>query len=206
MTNPHSNCHPSRRFRFWIKPSPNMQPHSVSGRSNMSFSQYVKRVANADYYSDETGGGHPYNSLNIPVVGMWVQDILDMHPDHWRGGDGGTEWGPSPYLTGEINQYNYYDALTRFYVTWERHKDENTVKHEVRYAFQDIHVIGWDAAIPAPNGLVTPPGWQGYNGMVYDSSLVPTADQSVVYVAVKLEDSNLFKQIAIPLNTSPDLS
>jgi hypothetical protein len=239
------------RFRFWIKPSPNMQPHSVGGLSNMSFGQYVKRVTDADYYSDEMGGGHPYNSLNIPVVGTWVQVVLDMHPDHWRGGDGGTEWGPSPYPTGEVGQYNYYDAFTRFYladdapplafpethlldemefyrepdpenetqvyamaatfvpwenrviVTWERHKDENAVRHEVRYAFQDIHAAGWDAAVPAPDGLVTPPGWQGYNGMVYDSNLVPTAGHPTLYVAVKPENSSLFKQIAIPLVAPP---
>jgi hypothetical protein len=234
------------RFRFWIKPSPYMQPHSSGGQSNMSFGQYVKQVTNADYYSDETGGGHPYNSLNIPVVGTWVQVILDMHPDHWRGEDGGKEWGPSPYPTGEVGEYNYYDTLTRFYladdgpplafpethlidemsfyyepnleneiqvyamaatyvpwdnriiVTWERHKDENTVAHEVRYAFQDIHIIGWDAALPAPGGIVAPPGWQGYNGMVYDTVQILTAGHALVYIAVKPENSNLFKQIAIP--------
>ena len=84
-------------------------------------------------------------------------------------------------------------------VTWNRLKDENNIKHEVRYAFSDIHQLGWSTATPAPNGLITPPGWQGYNGMVYDTTALPLAGHSVVYIAIKPQNSDLFSQIAIPL-------
>jgi hypothetical protein len=145
---------------------------------------------------------------NVAPTGSWSVVELNTHPDHWRGAEGGMEHGPAPYPTGERG-YNYYDALTRFYVdiftdappatflidevefcrdpnpendaqiyafvatyvpesnrvvvTWDRHKDENEVVHEVRYAFEDIHAIGWDAAMSAPDGTLVPPGDQGYN-------------------------------------------
>ena len=85
-------------------------------------------------------------------------------------------------------------------MTWERFKDDNTINHEVRYSFSDIHQIGWDAATPAPNGTITPPGWQGYNGMFYDTTALPLAGHSVVYIAIKPQNSNLFTQIAVRLD------
>jgi hypothetical protein len=84
-------------------------------------------------------------------------------------------------------------------VTWNRAKDENTINHEVRYAFDDIHRIGWKSAIPAPRGVIKPPGWQGYNGMVYATRALPLAGHAVVYVAIKPQNSKLFSQITIPL-------
>jgi hypothetical protein len=84
-------------------------------------------------------------------------------------------------------------------VTWNRAKDENDIKHEVRYAFSDIHQIDWNAAKPALRGIITPPGWQGYNGMVYDTTALPLAGRSVVYIAIKPKNSRLFSPIAIPL-------
>lgn len=40
-------------------------------------------------------------------------------------------------------------------VGWQRHKDQNGVAHQVRYAFSDIFQLGWDGATPAPNGTVS---------------------------------------------------
>jgi hypothetical protein len=88
-------------------------------------------------------------------------------------------------------------------LTWFRNKDENSVKQEVRYAFSDIHQLGWNNATVAPNGTVTPPGFQGYNGMFYDTTGLPLAGHSVVYVAIKPQNSSLFTQVAIPLNGGP---
>ncbi|HEX4922990.1 MAG TPA: hypothetical protein VFV50_02855, partial [Bdellovibrionales bacterium] len=39
---------------------------------------------------------------------------------------------------------------------WLRSKPERTITHEVRYAFSDIHALGWDNATPAPGGSVSP--------------------------------------------------
>ena len=86
-------------------------------------------------------------------------------------------------------------------VTWNRPQNDNYVNHEVRYAFSDIHQLGWSAATPAPNGTITPPGWQGYNGMVYDTTALPlVASDSVVYIAIKPQNSNIFSQIAVRLD------
>lgn len=87
----------------------------------------------------------------------------------------------------------------RLILTWSRPKGEDSVKHEVRYAFRDIHTIGWDKAQPAPRGLVAPLGSGVLNGMVYDTSALPLAGHFVVYVAIKPQNAELFSQIAVPL-------
>ena len=84
-------------------------------------------------------------------------------------------------------------------VTWNRPQNDNAINHEVRYAFEDIHQVGWNAAKPAPRGIIKPPGWQGYNGMVYATQALPLAGHPVVYIAIKPRNSKLFSQIAIPL-------
>jgi len=77
---------------------------------------------------------------------------------------------------------------------------EDGVLDEVRYSFTDIHASGWSSATATPNGVVAPPGSGGYNGMVYDSTALPLAGHSVVYIAIKPQNSTLFTQVAVPLN------
>jgi hypothetical protein len=232
------------RMSFWIKRRPSASPLGTGGRTNVEFGTYVKRVANPDRRSDEAGGNHCYHMINLPNDGNWIYVIINMHPAHRRGDSGNDDPGDLPHPTGEP-EYNYFDALTRFYiddtnspstgtfqvddfrfyrepaaendvqvysltgtydpisnrltVTWCRPKDENTIAHEVRYAFSDIHDIGWDAARPAPKGVIKPPGWQGYNGMVYATTALPLEGHPAVYIAIKPRNSRLFSQIAIPL-------
>jgi len=87
----------------------------------------------------------------------------------------------------------------RLFLTWRRPKDENNIKHEVRYAFSDIHKLGWNNATAAPDGIITPPGWQGYNGMVYDTTDINMKGHSVIYLAIKPQNSDIFSQVAFPL-------
>src|SRR5262249_20354000 len=61
---------------------------------------------------------------------------------------------------------------------------------------------GWAAATAAPNGIITPPGSGGYNNMVYDTTGLSLSGHSVVYIAIKPQNSNLFTEIAIPLGSS----
>ncbi len=96
---------------------------------------------------------------------------------------------------------SYVPEQNKFILTWSRPKDENTIKHEVRYSTKNIHEIGWAAATPAPNGIIEPPGWQGYNGMVYSTAALKLS--GTVYVAIKPENSNLFSQISFTL---PDVA
>jgi hypothetical protein len=88
-------------------------------------------------------------------------------------------------------------------VTWKRDWADDTVDDEVRYAFSDIHQLGWSAATPAPNGVVAPPAGGAYNGMEYDTTGLPLAGHSVVYIAVKPQNSDLFTEIAVPLTGFP---
>jgi hypothetical protein len=234
------------RMRFWIKLPEGATPHRTDGRANLNVGTYVKRLRDPDPRSDEAGGDHYYHMINIPAVGAWTQVILNMHPDHRRGDDGGIDPGNLAHPTHE-DEYNYFDTLTRFYIQderapatfpadylldeiefyqgpatendeqvysltgtylpqsnrfilcWGRRKNDTKVRHEVRYAFEDIHRLDWDEAKPAPNGTITPPGPGGYNGMVYDTTDLPLTGRKVVYLAVKPENSTLFSQIAMPL-------
>src|SRR6267142_4459968 len=101
---------------------------------------------------------------------------------------------------------SYRASDNRLIVTWNRAKNDNTIKQEVRYSFTDIHQSGWAAATAAPNGVITPPGWQGYNGMTYDISSLPLSGHSVVYIAIKPQNSNLFTEIAIPLGSGSSIT
>lgn len=93
----------------------------------------------------------------------------------------------------------YVLASRRLIVTWNRNKAEDSIAHEVRFAFRDIHRIGWSSATPAPGGTVAPPGKGANQGMVYDSSALPLEGQECVYIAIRPANSERFTQIAIPL-------
>lgn len=86
-------------------------------------------------------------------------------------------------------------------VTWSRAKNEESIRHEVRYAFSDIHALGWEKATPAPKGVVKSLGSGGYNGMLYRSTELPLAGKAVVYLAIKPENAKLFSQIGLPLSS-----
>ncbi len=234
------------RMRFWIKMPPGVSA-APPGQANLQIGTYV-RASTGDSSSAEDGGNHFYHHFNIPYTGQWHQLIVDTHPNHIRGANGGVEHGDQLYPTGETG-FNYFDALTRFYmdiggslptypadfyvdgielyrelqpenvaqiyslngvyvpstntirVGWMRDKDENSVNHEVRYSFSDVFQVGWANATPAPGGLVTPPGWQGYNGMEWSTSSIDVSGRSVVYIAIKPQNASGFRQIAIPLSS-----
>jgi hypothetical protein len=93
----------------------------------------------------------------------------------------------------------YVPKDKRFILTWSRDKDQNDLKHEVRYSDRDIHEAGWDAAKRVPGGLIAPPGSQGYNGMVWSGKLKGASGK--VYFAIKPEGAKLFSQIAV--DTAP---
>lgn len=87
-------------------------------------------------------------------------------------------------------------------VGWLRDKTQNDAVHEVRYAYSDIHTLGWNNATPAPNGVNRVGGWTGYNGVRYSTTAIDFSGRSQVYVAIKPQNSTRFRQIVIPLTTS----
>jgi hypothetical protein len=94
----------------------------------------------------------------------------------------------------------YVPTTNQVRVGWMRRKDQSSVKHEVRYAFSDIFSSGWSNATPAPDGIITPPSSGGYNGMSWSTYSLNLSGQSLLYVAIKPQNSSLFRQIVIPLS------
>ena len=125
------------------------------------------------------------------TTGSWLFDDFQFYQSPYPQDDAQVS-----SLSGTYNPSN--NEVT---VTWDRPKNDNTVNDDVRYSFSDIDQIGWNAATPAPNGILTPPGSQGYSGMVYDTTSLPLAGHSVVYIAIKPENSpnGLFSEIAVPI-------
>ncbi|HLP43120.1 MAG TPA: hypothetical protein VK465_16560, partial [Fibrobacteria bacterium] len=98
----------------------------------------------------------------------------------------------------------YVPATNEVYLTWSRPKDDNTTNHEVRFSNRDIHQIGWNAATPAPNGIVAPKGTGGYNGMAYVSPALPT--NGILYLAIKPQGATLFSQISLSTRNVTSIS
>jgi len=93
----------------------------------------------------------------------------------------------------------YVPGEKRLILTWSRNKNEDKVRHQVRYAFESIHAIGWDKAVPAPDGTITPPGVAGYNGMVYTTTDVPLEGKKAIFLGVRPEGATRFSQIKLPI-------
>jgi hypothetical protein len=97
----------------------------------------------------------------------------------------------------------YVPSEQQLILTWSRNKNENNVRHEVRYAFENIHRIGWDKATPAPGGTIVPPGFQGYNGMVYITTDIALKGRKVIFLAIRPANTTRFSQIELPILKGP---
>lgn len=115
--------------------------------------------------------------------------------------------GFEPYVETYPEAINEVYAVHAVYVPgtntlrlgWNRNKDDCSTVHEVRYAFTDIHVSGWNAATAAPGGSITPPNCGGYNMMAWSSSAITVTGQTQIYLAIRPVGSTLFTQIRLPL-------
>jgi hypothetical protein len=110
-----------------------------------------------------------------------------------------------PYQENDREIYGItatYVPANRVILTWCTLQLPTLVNFDIRYAFQDIHQIGWGAATPAPNGTgIVPAGSGGYNNVQYDTSAIPLSGQTVVYFAIKPQDSNVFTEVVVPIST-----
>lgn len=154
------------------------------------------------------GSGDPANTYNyFDTLTRWYISggLISTFPaDYWIDE---IEFYQEPYTENDDQVYSicvsYTAATNRIFLTWNRPKDENAINHEVRYAFSDIHTLGWANATAAPNGIISPPGYQGYNGMVYDTTAINVSGNSTIYLAIKPQNSNVFSQVAFPLTGAP---
>jgi len=105
-----------------------------------------------------------------------------------------------PENTDQVYSLNaaYLPSTNEVRIGWSRRKDQS-MPHEIRYSFSDIHSIGWNAATPAPNGIVSRVGSGGYNNERWSTTGLNLSGKSTVYIAIKPQNATLFRQIAIPI-------
>jgi len=115
---------------------------------------------------------------------------------------------PNPENVDQVRSLHavYVPDTNEIRVGWTRKKNEDNVRHEVRYSFSDIHANGWNSATSAPNGVVSPPSSGGYNGMIYRTTGIDVSGRSQVYIAIKPQNSNLFRQIVVPVGEGASIS
>jgi hypothetical protein len=170
-----------------------------------------------DHWRGDSGGDEPSSAER--VTGESNYNLFDtLTRFYFQANEAPTSGHPAIYHFDDITFYRqtnpepgqqvrdvcstFVPEANRVIVTWMRNKNENSVSHEVRYAFADIHKNGWASATPAPGGTITPPGYQGYNGMYYDTTALPLSGKSAVFLAIKPtanNPQNLFAQVVIPL-------
>jgi hypothetical protein len=88
-------------------------------------------------------------------------------------------------------------STNTLYLAWNRIKPENSVDHEVRYSFSPIG--SWGDTTAAPSGIVSPPGVGGYNIMLYETSSINVGSNTVMYIAIKPQNSDDFRVLEVPL-------
>ncbi len=233
------------RMRFYMKIAPGVT-RLTNGSPSIAFGTYV-REQNGDPLNQEAGGGHYYHFATASYSGRWHKFIIDWHPTARRGDSGWIDRGAVQYPTNTGAGWNYFDALTRWYVDinstppdpypahfyfdkfelyqdtrnedidyvysvngvynpatnllsvgWNRYKP-NQADHEVRYAFDSIHDIGWANATVAPGSPVTPPGVSGYNMMNYDTDQINMGSKQTIYVGIKDVSMGGFREISLDL-------
>jgi RNA polymerase sigma factor (sigma-70 family) len=111
-------------------------------------------------------------------------------------------WEPFPESDAQIMSLagTCNPTDNRLIVTWSRPRGSPDIVHEIRYAFRNIHEIGWSAAQPAPGGtIVMAANDPRSQPLIYDTTELPLTWRSVVFLAIKPRDSDLFTQIAVPL-------
>jgi len=85
-------------------------------------------------------------------------------------------------------------------VNWSRSRDEDNVLHDLRWSLTDIRQSGWDKATPCPDGEGRKGlGGGGYNAMMYKTDQIPLRGKKEVYLAIKPQNSDQFRQIELSL-------
>jgi hypothetical protein len=114
----------------------------------------------------------------------------------------GFEFYKEPYAedTANIRSLHavYIPSTNTISFGYRRNKNLTGETHQIRYAFQNIHEIGWNNATVADN--IYAGDSNGYNGVDWATNAINVAGQSILYLGVKSPSSSLFRQIAIPVS------
>ena len=175
----------------WHQVIMDTHPHHVrgaSGNTEHGDQEYVTNEPDWNYFDGLTRFYLNLNQRPPSYPAVLYFDKFELYYD------------PNPENVQQVYSLHgvYIPASNMLKVGWSRDKNENDVDHEVRYAFSDIHKSGWATATPAPGGVITPPGWAGYNGMLYQTDQIDVMGYDKIYIAIKPTNSQTFRQIVIP--------
>ena len=177
---------------YWHKIVWDMHPHHDRGASG------DLEHGNQAYPTEESGHNY-FDALTRFYV---AADIATGYtgPSEWK--LDGFRVYKEPYEENEEQVYSvsgvYVANQDKLIVTWNRNKDENDIDHEVRYSFSNIHELGWNNAT-STGGAFDTKGYRGYNNVHWEKTGIDMSGHSDIYVAIKPVNSDLFKQIKIPV-------
>jgi RNA polymerase sigma factor (sigma-70 family) len=176
----------------WVQLSVNPHPHYQEGDDQAREIAVQTQPTGEDGYNYFDTLTRFYVEVRFPPASYPADYLLDEIRFERR-----------PHAENDRQVYGiaatHVPQTNRVIVTWSRPRSEDTSKHEVRYAFRSIHETGWEKAQTAPGSPVAPAGSGTENGMVYDTTELPLAGQSVVYLAIRPQNADRFTQVAVPL-------
>jgi len=177
-----------------------------------------------DWHPNHQVGGN-YNSTEY--LGLRTIDTSGESGSYWTYIDGLTRWYfDDSYGTGGINKDYYFDefrfktlptaerdavdetySLHGYYdpatsttrVGWQQYKFHATHdNYTVKYAFSDIHALGWSNATTAPGAPVCTNGLPGNHDCYYSTTSIDVGSNDTLYIGIKYGTDTSFRQISLP--------
>ena len=101
--------------------------------------------------------------------------------------------------------YNPNNNTTR--VGWQQNKFHPTYNnYSVRYAFSDIHTLGWSNATVAPGTISCNNELPGYNDCSWSTTGINASGHDTIYIGIKYGTDISFRQISLPTSESKSLA
>lgn len=211
------------QFGTYFRGSNGARNNNESGGGNHYYHQYSLRQNNAWWkcVADEhpghirgLSGGLEHGNRPYPIVGdKRYYDLMTRFYWDFQHTPNFTQssewWADAPRFYQEINIENEdqvyapsisYNANTQSLMFFFATNKNEVISYEVRYAYQDPHLIGFDNCLVPPNNILTKQFQGGYNIMRYINNTIDHAVNDKVYYAVRPVGSSLFKRISIETN------
>ena len=122
----------------------------------------------------------------------YPQDVYCGHIELWKDNNPET----SDYIYSLSSAYTASDDT--YHLNWSRIRNRiTTTSCEIRYAYSDIHTLGWANAISPPDNVALPPTTNDYHEMIWRSDQINAAGNDNIYFAIKHDLDPSFRQIVI---------
>jgi hypothetical protein len=187
------------------------------------FDMHPNHVVGCDPYTEWGVLEHP-TLLDPTVPGVYdaAHNYFDCLTAWYLSFQGAPPAGPAPMtffvdsvemlpdLVGEDFDYvfspnmAYHRESQRIYVSWHRKKNLDSV-FDVKYAFSDIHELGWDAAAYLGQNIQSVYANSGgpYGTQYVDRADLDVGDHATLYVAIRCQGQTKFRQLVYPLTSTP---